>query len=106
MGLPVINIRYVPLTNTGNIIIKRIVDVCGAVFGMALTSPLMLLAALLIKLTSPGPVIFRQLNGRYPGRRKRPGQCAMTPGSRLWGNSCGAPAWTSCPSCSISCGGT
>nr|WP_296461791.1 undecaprenyl-phosphate glucose phosphotransferase [uncultured Acetatifactor sp.] len=60
MGLPVINIRYVPLTNTGNIIIKRIVDVCGAVFGMALTSPLMLLAALLIKLTSPGPVIFRQ----------------------------------------------
>ena len=60
MGLPVINIRYVPLTNTGNIIIKRIVDVCGAVCGMALTSPLMLLAALLIKLTSPGPVIFRQ----------------------------------------------
>ncbi len=60
MGLPVINIRYVPLTNTGNIIIKRIMDVCGAVFGMALTSPLMLLAALLIKLTSPGPVIFRQ----------------------------------------------
>ena len=60
MGLPVINIRYVPLTNTGNIIIKRIVDVCGAVFGMALTSPLMLLAALFIKLTSPGPVIFRQ----------------------------------------------
>lgn len=60
MGLPVINIRYVPLTNTGNIIIKRIVDVCGAVCGMALTSPLMLLAALFIKLTSPGPVIFRQ----------------------------------------------
>ncbi len=60
MGLPVINIRYVPLTNTGNIIIKRIVDVCGAVCGMALTSPLMLLAALLIRLTSPGPVIFRQ----------------------------------------------
>nr|WP_300862867.1 undecaprenyl-phosphate glucose phosphotransferase [uncultured Acetatifactor sp.] len=60
LGLPVINIRYVPLTNTGNIIIKRIVDVCGAVCGMALTSPLMLLAALLIKLTSPGPVIFRQ----------------------------------------------
>ncbi len=60
MGLPVINIRYVPLTNTGNIIIKRIMDVCGATFGMVVTSPIMLLAALLIKLTSPGPVIFRQ----------------------------------------------
>nr|WP_304954894.1 undecaprenyl-phosphate glucose phosphotransferase [uncultured Acetatifactor sp.] len=60
MGLPVINIRYVPLTNTGNIIIKRITDVAGSVFGIVITSPIMLLSALLIKLTSPGPVIFRQ----------------------------------------------
>lgn len=60
MGLPVINIRYVPLTNTGNIIIKRITDVVGSVFGIVVTSPIMLLSALLIKLTSPGPVIFRQ----------------------------------------------
>lgn len=60
MGLPVINIRYVPLTNTGNIIIKRIVDVVGAVFGIVVTSPIMLLAAVLVKLTSPGPAIFKQ----------------------------------------------
>ncbi len=60
MGLPVINIRYVPLTNTGNIIIKRIMDICGAVFGIVITSPIMLLSALLVKITSPGPVIFRQ----------------------------------------------
>ena len=60
MGLPVINIRYVPLTNTGNIIIKRIMDIVGAVFGIVLTSPVMLTAALLVKLTSPGPVIFKQ----------------------------------------------
>ena len=30
MGLPVINIRYVPLTNTGNIIIKRTIDIIGS----------------------------------------------------------------------------
>ena len=60
MGLPVINIRYVPLTNTGNILIKRVVDILGSVVGILLTSPIMLLAALLVKLTSPGPVIFRQ----------------------------------------------
>lgn len=60
MGLPVINIRYVPLTNTGNVIIKRIMDIGGSLFGIALTAPIMLLTALLIKLTSPGPVIFRQ----------------------------------------------
>ncbi len=60
MGLPVVNIRYVPLTNTGNILVKRMMDVAGALVGIVLTSPVMLLSALLVKLTSPGPVIFRQ----------------------------------------------
>ena len=60
MGLPVINIRYVPLTNTGNMLIKRTMDIAGSLLGIVVTSPVMLLAALLIKLTSPGPVIFRQ----------------------------------------------
>ena len=60
MGLPVINIRYVPLTNTGNKIIKRTMDILGSVFGLVVTSPIMLLAAVLVKLTSSGPVIFRQ----------------------------------------------
>ena len=47
---------------------KRSIDVVLAVLGMALLSPIWLLTALTIKLTSPGPVIFRQtrcgLNGR------------------------------------------
>lgn len=60
MGLPVINIRYVPLTNTGNMIVKRIVDIAGSLFGIIITSPIMLVVALLIKLTSPGPIIFKQ----------------------------------------------
>ncbi len=60
MGLPVINIRYVPLTNTGNKLIKRLMDIVGSVLGIVITSPIMLLAAVLVKATSPGPVIFRQ----------------------------------------------
>ena len=60
MGLPVINIRYVPLTNTGNIIIKRSMDIVGALVGIVVTSPIMLLAAVLVRLTSPGPIIFKQ----------------------------------------------
>lgn len=60
MGLPVVNIRYVPLTNTGNIFLKRVVDIVGALVGIVITSPVMLVAALLIKLTSRGPVIFKQ----------------------------------------------
>ncbi|QCX26474.1 sugar transferase [Nocardioides jishulii] len=39
---------------------KRAVDVFAAGLGVAVTSPLMLLAAVAVKLTSPGPVIFRQ----------------------------------------------
>jgi len=40
---------------------KRAVDVVAAVLGLILASPLMLLAAVLIKLTSPGPVLYHQL---------------------------------------------
>lgn len=60
MGLPVINIRYVPLTNTGNRLVKRIMDVAGALFGILITSPIMLICALAVKMSSPGPVIFKQ----------------------------------------------
>lgn len=60
LGLPVINIRYVPLTNTFNMIIKRMVDVFGAVCGIILSSPVMLVTAVAIKLTSKGPLIFKQ----------------------------------------------
>lgn len=60
LGLPVINIRHVPLTNTGNMLVKRIIDIAGAIFGIILTSPIMLTAAILVKCSSPGPVIFKQ----------------------------------------------
>ena len=60
MGLPVINIRYVPLSNAGNAFLKRVMDVAGSVFGIIITSPILLIVALLIKITSPGPIIFKQ----------------------------------------------
>ncbi len=60
MGLPVINIRHVPLTNTGNIIIKRTVDIIGSLIGIILTSPILLLCAVFVKCSSKGPVIFKQ----------------------------------------------
>lgn len=60
MGLPVINIRYVPLTNTWNAMLKRLVDIFGSVFCIILFSPVMLFAAIGTKLTSKGPVIYKQ----------------------------------------------
>ncbi|MCD7990651.1 MAG: undecaprenyl-phosphate glucose phosphotransferase [Clostridia bacterium] len=59
-GLPVIHIRHVPLTGVFNATMKRIVDFAGALFGLIVFSPLMLVTALLIKITSPGPVLFSQ----------------------------------------------
>ena len=59
-GLPVINIRNVPLTDPVKATAKRAVDICGALVGIILFSPIMLVVATLIKLTSPGPIIFRQ----------------------------------------------
>ncbi|MCI9327582.1 MAG: undecaprenyl-phosphate glucose phosphotransferase [Lachnospiraceae bacterium] len=60
MGLPVINIRYVPLTNTLNWVGKRAIDLVGSLFGIVLLSPVMLLVALVVKCSSQGPVIFKQ----------------------------------------------
>ncbi|MCI9582284.1 undecaprenyl-phosphate glucose phosphotransferase [Clostridiaceae bacterium] len=59
-GLPVIHIRHVPLTSILNATIKRGVDLIGAAVALILFSPVMLIAAAGIKLTSPGPVIYSQ----------------------------------------------
>ena len=69
MGLPVINIRHVPLTRMSNRAVKRTVDIAGALVGLILSSPLMLLIAILVKATSEGPVIFAQ---ERIGRHNKP----------------------------------
>ena len=60
LGLPVINIRHVPLTNTFNSMVKRSIDIFGALVAIILFSPIMLISAILVKTTSKGPLIFRQ----------------------------------------------
>lgn len=60
LGLPVINIRYVPLSNQFSAFVKRVMDICGSLACLVLFSPVMLVTALLIKITSPGPLIFKQ----------------------------------------------
>ena len=59
-GLPVINIRHVPLTNTLNMIIKRVFDIVFGLVALLLFSPLLIVAAILVKCSSEGPVIFKQ----------------------------------------------
>lgn len=59
-GLPVINIRNVPLTNTLNRMIKRLIDIIGSIVALILFSPIMLVVAILVKKSSPGPILFAQ----------------------------------------------
>ena len=65
---PVITYHTVSLNNSEKAI-KRAMDILGALVGIILAGPIMLFAAIAIKLTSPGPVIFKQtrvgMNGRY-----------------------------------------
>ena len=59
-GMPVINIRAVPLQNLFNRFIKRTIDIIGSIFGIILFSPVFIFLSIAIKITSKGPIIFKQ----------------------------------------------
>ncbi len=59
-GIPLMNIRHIPLDNWINAFLKRLVDIVGSVVLIILTSPIMIFAAIGVKLSSPGPIIFAQ----------------------------------------------
>ncbi len=65
-GLPVIGLRESPHFGL-NVVVKRAMDVVLSLLALVVLSPVMLLIAALVKLTSPGPVFYRQercgLNG-------------------------------------------
>jgi lipopolysaccharide/colanic/teichoic acid biosynthesis glycosyltransferase len=51
--------------------LKRLLDVTGAMVGLVLVSPLMAIVALLIRLDSPGPVVYSAERTGAKGRRFR-----------------------------------
>jgi exopolysaccharide biosynthesis polyprenyl glycosylphosphotransferase len=58
-GMTLLGVRGLQRT-TSTLALKRAMDIAGAAAGLVLLSPLLALIALAIKLTSPGPVLFRQ----------------------------------------------
>lgn len=68
-GLPVINLRYVPLDDFLNSFIKRAFDIVFSTFSIIVFSPVMIVTSLIMKLTSPGPLIFKQ---ERIGRNRKP----------------------------------
>ncbi len=59
-GIPLMNIRYIPLDSWVNAFVKRAEDIIGSALLLLLLSPVMLVCAIGVKLSSPGPVIFKQ----------------------------------------------
>lgn len=66
-GLPVVAVCETPFTGLSGLI-KRSSDVALSLLILVLTAPLLLVIALAVKLTSPGPVIFRQRRYGLDGR--------------------------------------
>ena len=58
--IPIINIRYVPLDDEFNKFLKYTSDYIISIIAIIITSPIMIITAIAIKLTSPGPIIFKQ----------------------------------------------
>ena len=65
---PVITYHTITL-NTYEQVLKRLTDIIGGLFGIILSSPIMLIAAIAIKIDSPGPVIFKQTRVGQNGRQ-------------------------------------
>ena len=58
-GIPVLRLRETPMQGMRGIV-KRLIDIVFSVFALIVLSPLMLMIAVIIRLTSPGRAVFRQ----------------------------------------------
>lgn len=58
-GMPILSYRENPTSGFGGVS-KRVLDVLGGIAALALFSPLMLVIAMLVRLSGPGPTMFKQ----------------------------------------------
>ena len=65
-SLPVLGVSQLPLDRSTNVLVKRICDIAGALVGLVLAIPVILLAGALVWLESPGSIFYAQ---RRLGRR-------------------------------------
>ena len=68
-NVPLLGIEALPLQNFGNQIVKRVVDIVGAIVGLMLSAPLMLIFGAIVFFESPGKVLYRQIRTGLHDRR-------------------------------------
>ncbi|MBK6916326.1 MAG: sugar transferase [Deltaproteobacteria bacterium] len=65
---PMLGLRRVP-TDEARLAVKRLLDIAGSLFGLLLASPIMLAAAIAVRIESEGPLLFRQIRAGRNGRK-------------------------------------
>ncbi|MFZ8269811.1 sugar transferase, partial [Staphylococcus aureus] len=66
-GLPLIHVET-PRFSRGQVFLKRTVDLVASVIGVILLSPVLAFLAMAVRLSSEGPVFFRQKRVGFRGR--------------------------------------
>jgi exopolysaccharide biosynthesis polyprenyl glycosylphosphotransferase len=59
-GTPVLGVSRLPLDRFANILLKRVVDMVGAIVGLILSAPLIAIFGALVRRESRGPIFYRQ----------------------------------------------
>ncbi len=59
-GTPVLGVNRLPLDSTLNVMLKRAMDIAGALFGLLISSPIIAIFGAIVYWESPGPVFYRQ----------------------------------------------
>lgn len=89
-GIPVLNVQATPLSGTG-LLLKRLFDVTLALVLIIIFSPFLLLIAILVKLTSPGGILYWQERMSVDGTTFM--MCKFRT-MRIDAESNGVPGWT------------
>ncbi len=59
-GTPVLGVTRLPLDSTINVFAKRLLDIAGAVAGLAISAPIVVIFSAIVWIESRGPVFYRQ----------------------------------------------
>jgi len=68
-GVPLVGIRSLPLDSAWNRLLKRSIDLVGSTIGLIVLAIPMLVIAFLVKRSSPGPALYKQVRCGEDGRQ-------------------------------------
>lgn len=68
-GVPLINLNETPLMAGGPAFVKSFMDKSISLLVLMMISPVLIVVACLVKFTSPGPIVFKQIRDGWDGKK-------------------------------------